>query len=126
MTRTKYLEKLGKHARSLFAKETKPTGPHHIPEEVYEALAEQLLDQIGLKSYAACLYARIETNEFEYTLVMSACIYWHDMAAPEGNYREMEKIVPIWWELHSYEGDDQIECLNDATFDKINEHIIEL
>ena len=89
-------------------------------------MAQQVVEQIGARNYAPDIRAHVETEHVDYDLVITACVYWRDIAAPDGNYQEVEKIVPIWWELHTYEGDDRIECLNDATFARINEHIIAL
>ena len=96
---------------------------HVIPEEVYAELAEQVVERIGNHNYIATR-VQAETENFVYNLVISACIYWAEVAAPDGNYRNIADIVPVWWELHSYEGDDGLERLNDATFEKIKQHII--
>lgn len=99
---------------------------HCIPEEVYGELATQLVEQIGAANYISNIRIQVETRTFDYEFEVSAVIYWRDIAAPDGNYKELGDVVPIWWELHSYEGDDRVEILNDATFDRIKEHIIAL
>ncbi len=114
--------------RSCRQKSSQPTDVrvHHITEDVYGELAIQLVEQIGNANYISNIRVSAQRGDVSYKLTVSAVIYWRDIAAPEGNYSELEKIVPIWWEQHSYEGDDQIERINDATFDKITEQIIAL
>lgn len=114
--------------RSSIQTATQPTEvrAYHIPEDVYGELAIQLVEQIGNANYISNIRVSAQRRNVSYELTVSAVIYWRDIAAPDGNYSELEKIVPIWWELHSYEGDDQIERINDATFDKITEQIIPL
>lgn len=127
MTPKEYWQMLRTRLRNTAAEnaERKPQ-PHRIPEEVYAELAAQLLQQIGNSNYISGLRATVETEDFDYELIASAVIYWRNIAAPDGNYQELERIVPVWWELHSYEGDDRIECLNDAAFERIHEQIIAL
>ena len=102
-----------------------PAAPrlHAIPEEVYAELAEQVVERIGDHNYITTR-VQAETEHYVYTLTLSACIYWAEVAAPDGNYRNIADIVPVWWELHAYEGDEGLERLNDATFEKIKQHII--
>ncbi len=129
MTPKEYWEMLrGKTRKTTPQDENLEPRCHSIPEEVYGELGQQIARKIGNANYVAGIRARVITENFDYELVLSAVIRWKDVAAPDGNYRDLEKIVPIWWELHSYaiEDGNRVERLNDAIFDKIHEQIIAL
>lgn len=98
----------------------------HIPNEVYKALADELLEVIGEKSYVSRLCIPVESDDGSvlYELGISACIYRHKVSYPEGKVEQIYDVVPIWWELRTFVGDDRDEEINDAEFRRLKEYLV--
>lgn len=94
----------------------------HIEPHIYAAIAQEMLDKIGDRN---CISTSIEVEDgdlyFRFTL--SALIYHQTVRAPEGTFEVISNVVPVWWELHSFLGEEEV--LNDATFDELKGYLIE-
>lgn len=88
----------------------------NIQQSTYEAMASDLFDMIGERSYfEGTIYH--EVDEYFAELRLSAIIY---RFRESGNIKE---IVPIWWELDAITEDGP--QMNDFEFKKIRQIIIE-
>lgn len=98
----------------------------YIPNEVYKALADELLDIIGGNSYVEkwCISVERADGRVLYELSISACIYRHKVSYPEGEVEQIYDVVPIWWELRTFVGDDRDEEINDAEFGRLKEYLV--
>ena len=98
----------------------------HIPNEVYKAMADELLEVIGEKSYVSesCIPVESDDGSVLYELGISACIYRHTVSYPEGEEEKIYDIVPLWWELQTFVGVDRDEEINDAEFGRLKEYLV--
>lgn len=95
----------------------------HITDEVYDLLAEELKDRIfAIEDDPSNLYIEVEHDGFVYALELSAFVYWRTERYPEGDKTEIEDIIPVWWEIRVFNGDDD-EVSNDGDFKEIKEYI---
>lgn len=95
---------------------------YKVSPEFYVALAEKLLEQIDLKEYYSGVF-EFEFEDVSCRMVLSAVIYRSLTTYPEEPSRIVRDVVPIWWELHTYnEGE---ECLNDFSFSELREYLKE-
>lgn len=94
----------------------------HVQPHIYQALAEALSERIADRSYISCATIDVEDGELLFRLHIDAIIYRREESLPEGVFEVVSKVVPVWWELHSFRGD--VEVCNDATFEQIHEYII--
>lgn len=98
----------------------------HIPNEVYRALADELLEVIGAKHEVGWEIISVESSDGSvlYELGISAFIYRHKVSYPEGDVEQIYDVVPIWWELRTFVGDDRDEEINDAEFRRLKEYLV--
>lgn len=94
----------------------------HIDDAIYKAIAKHIIDEVGGRNYVSNLSIEVEHNNTTYLFTISAYIYRCHIMAPDGEWDEIRDIVPVWWELHTY-NDDGDEVLNDGEFVKIKEFI---
>ena len=97
-------------------------GGLHIEPHIYEALAQKLLEEIGWRNYISTTL-EVEDGDRFFRFVCAAVIYRRDEQWPEGVFEVISDIVPVWWELHSFQ--DGEEVLNDATFNELKRYLIE-
>lgn len=90
----------------------------HIEPHIYEALAQKLLEEIGMRDYITTSL-EVEDGDLFFRFTCSAIIYRRTEQWPEGVFEVISDIVPVWWELRSFR--DGEEVLNDATFNGIRE-----
>lgn len=93
----------------------------HIQPHIYQALAQKLREEIGMRDYISTSL-EVEDGDLFFRFTCAAIICRGDEQWPEGVYEVVSKVVPVWWELHSFRGD--VEVRNDATFEQIHEYII--
>lgn len=100
-----------------------PVTALHVEPEIYEQLVYELIERIESREYFKDVTFGIEKDGVIYEMTTTGIVYREKYSAPdyEGSY--VSDIVPVWWELHTFKGEEMIECLNDATFDKIRELI---
>lgn len=79
-----------------------------IKNELYKALMSKLVDAIGEQNYFSGTICS-SFNEFEWRFTASIIIY-------RDNDNLINKIVPVWWEFHTYVNDVKDEHLNDFSF----------
>ena len=79
--------------------------------EDYLQVAEQLLEAIGERQFFSTNLT-VELDTFDATLIATLIIY----RTPEGDIRD---VVPVWWEMHTYEPDTYEELLNDFSFGEL-------
>lgn len=94
----------------------------HVEEHIYDALAKAMLVEIGPRNYITTTL-EVEDGDLFFEFVCSAIIYRRTEEYPEGAFEAISDVVPVWWELSSFRGDEQV--LNDATFDKLKRYLIE-
>ena len=57
-------------------------------------------------------------------MIMSAVIYRHNEALPEGRVVDLiDNIIPVWWEFHSTT--DEGEVFNDFDFAELKEYLLD-
>lgn len=97
-----------------------PVTALHIEPEIYEQLANELLERIGERDYFKDVTFGFEKAGVIYEMTTTGIVYREKDSAPdyEGSY--VSDIVPVWWELHSFRGEEEVP--NDATFDCIKEY----
>lgn len=100
-----------------------PVSALHIEPEIYEQLANELLEHIGARDCIEHETIEIEKDDFIYELTTTAVVYHKKYSAPdyEGSY--VSDVIPVWWELHTFKGESAEECLNDGKFDEIRKLI---
>ncbi len=82
-----------------------------VGEEAYKKIAEKILSHLDPEqSYVSSEYTVTyeEPNGkvmFEFTLRLSAVLYWSKVDAPDRVYSELTDIVPVWWEIN-------VDCLD--------------
>ncbi len=97
--------------------------PLHVEPHIYQALADALSEKIADRDYLPMTMLEVEDDGgLLFRFAVSAVIYRREESLPEGAYYPISKVVPVWWELHSFRSD--AEVCNDATFDRLNEYII--
>ena len=74
-------------------------------------MASHLLEAIGERDFLSTTLA-ITFDTFDATLIATLIIY----RTPEGDIRD---VVPVWWEMHTYDLTDGKECLNDFSFGEL-------
>lgn len=102
-----------------------PAAPHslHVEPHIYQALADALSEKIADRNYLPMTMLEVEDEgDLLFRFAIAAVIYRREESLPEGEHYPISRVVPVWWELHSFRGD--AEVCNDATFDRINEYII--
>lgn len=93
----------------------------HITPHIYAALAEGMLENIGPRnSISTTLH--VEDGDTTYLFMCSAVIYRRSEQRPDCDDEVISNVVPIWWELRSFRGEDVI--LNDFSFDEMKEYLI--
>ena len=94
----------------------------HIDDAIYKAIAKLIIEEIGGRNYVSNLSIEVEHNNTTYLFTISAYIYRCHIMAPDGEWDEIQDIVPVWWELHTYSADGD-EVINDGDFKKVKEYI---
>lgn len=95
----------------------------HTEPHIYQALADALSEKIADRDYLPMTMLEVEDEgDLLFRFAISAVIYRREESFPEGVSHPVSKVVPVWWELHSFRGD--VEVCNDATFEQIHEYII--
>lgn len=108
---------------SVPATPAEPSKPLHLEARIYEALAQELIEQIGARDYITTT-VEVEDGDRFFRLHLTAVLYRITEWRPDGVACPISSVAPLWWELHSFV--DEEEVLNDATFDRIKEYIINL
>lgn len=97
----------------------------HITDEVYAELAQMIVDHVSV-SYKESISKKFEyeTDDAIYKLDISAIVYWRLETAPDGEWREISDIVPIWVEMHTTDPETGDEIPNDMKFGRLKDFII--
>lgn len=97
----------------------------HITDEVYAELAQMIVDHVSV-SYKESISKKFEyeTDDAIYKLDISAIVYWRLETAPDGEWREISDIVPIWGEMHTTDPETGDEIPNDMKFGRLKDFII--
>lgn len=94
---------------------------YNISKEFYRDVALRLCDAINGDSY----FSGSITGNFddtEWRLTLSVIIYRREECAPEGISHPITNLVPVWWEIHTF--DNNSEILNDFEFSELKEYIL--
>lgn len=95
----------------------------HIDKEIYQQLSDKLKEVIDGREYISNEQIDIECDCMTYTLNISTYVRYDYISAPDGRWSEISGLIPIWVELHSYDGVDMEERLNDFSIDELKNHI---
>lgn len=97
----------------------------HITDEVYAELAQMIVDHASV-SYKESISKKFEyeTDDMMYNLDISAIVYWRLETAPDGEWREISDIAPIWVEMHTTDPETGDEIPNDMKFGRLKDFII--
>lgn len=104
----------------------------HVTPEVYERLAEKLLELLDDEQpdYLRDIAIEVEVNGCCYVLSGSFIVYWEMFDAPDGAFLEFKNIIPVWWELKAYvhfgffDDEPDTECPTDAQFNDFKKYLI--
>ena len=97
----------------------KPTAKYSLnrtfefSHEDYSQVAEQLTEAIGERDFLSTTLT-VTLGTFDATLIATLIIY----RIPEGDIRD---VVPVWWEMHTYDSDTGEEVLNDFSFGELRQ-----
>lgn len=93
-----------------------------ITPEIYRELADKLDRIIDGRNYIGNAVIEVEDDQYFYAFVISAVIYYDTHEAPNGRWSEMTEIVPVWQELHAFDGGDEV--LTDWNFKELVNYLI--
>lgn len=96
----------------------------HIEKGIYAAIADKLTDAIGEGSYFSGDIDHEDDYGNEYHLGITVMVYRRTVTAPDCSWNEIYNIVPLWWEFHTYVGDDKEEVWNDFMFEEFKRWIV--
>ena len=82
----------------------------------YALVAEELMREIEGKQFLSATLTTLHSN-FEAELILTLIIY----RTREG---EVSDVVPVWWEMHTYDLDTGEEFPNDFSFGTLREGLI--
>lgn len=95
----------------------------HIPEAVYRKLGRQIRDDIGgTESYYG--EAEYDNGTFYGKLIVNLRCYYEQIIAPDGRWEELDDVVPLWWEFHTFYIDEDEEQPNDFQFGHLKKYLI--
>lgn len=100
-----------------------PVTALHIESEIYEQLANELLERIEGRDYIKDVTFEIEKDDVIYEMTITALVYYKKYSAPDYEGRYVSDVIPVWCELRTFTGESMVECLNDGTFDEIRKLI---
>lgn len=108
---------------SVPATPAEPSKPLYIEARIYEALAQELIEKIAHRDYiTTTVEVEVDGGKRFFRLTLGAIISRYTDCRPDGTSRPIADVVPIWWELHSFRGEEEV--INDATFERIKEHLL--
>lgn len=84
-----------------------------IIPELYDLVARKLLDEVGGKTFYSGSFA-FHYGSKECLFTATLIVYRRTERNPEGDYRRIDDLVPVWWEFHT--SDANGECPNDFSF----------
>ncbi len=89
-----------------------------LTEKTYQQIAECIKDAISeaKNNGPICMDIDNPKDGVDWRFIGRIFVYYTD-PEPDG-YTEIEEIIPLWWELHTYDENGD-EIINDASFDKI-------
>ncbi|MEG2614720.1 MAG: hypothetical protein RR996_06740 [Alistipes sp.] len=92
-----------------------------VTPELYRQMSNRLCEAIGASDYFSDTICFVE-QEVESRLTASILVYHRTECAPDGVWRPITDLVPVWWEFHTVvEG---VEVLNDFDFNELKTYII--
>lgn len=87
-----------------------------VSYELMDLVVGKLLAAIGEKSYFSGR-VEVEYQGVECTLLTSVIVYRQEVSMPEGDFRKVSELVPVWWEFHTVT--ENGEELNDFDFSQL-------
>lgn len=84
-----------------------------ISHQLYLDVGERLMDAIGRKEYYSGVVVSY-AEEVECRLVCTLIVEREAKASEGHRLPEIARLIPVWWECHTYRGDEKI--LNDFSF----------
>lgn len=94
-----------------------------VSNEVYSALSDELIEQIGSDEYFKTTI-EVEKDGIMYELEASGMVYRKEVRCPDWTGEVISDVIPTWWELHTFDKDGN-EIRNDGQFSEIREYIID-
>lgn len=94
---------------------------YEISTELYQKCAEKLLVLISDKEYFSGSF-ELSWHGIKCRMILSIIIYRSKTNAAENATSDIERIVPVWWEFHTYNM-DEVEIINDFYFNDLNDLI---
>ena len=92
-----------------------------VPSALYDLLLARLTDAIGDGSY----FSGVLTFDFDTCsclLRASLIVCRRTEQLPEGSFRVIDDLLPVWWEFHTASADAG-ELLNDFSFDEVRQRL---
>ena len=93
------------------------------PEKVYQDIAQKL-GELALQDSYVKTYIDGECDGLSYVFLCTAIAYTRDVLYPEGKQRELCDLVPMWWELHTYNSDGDEVTYWDFNFRELKNYIL--
>ncbi len=92
-----------------------------ISQKEYQELASVLLENIEGNRYDELNFT-YETEEWTGYFHAKLMLYRQTVSYPEGDFKELTDIVPVWVEFHTVADDGEV--LNDFSWDELKKHLI--
>lgn len=92
-----------------------------INDLIYEGVADALTATLEGRDYFSGS-VEFDTEEVGTTLTATLMVYRRNELYPEGTCREIEDIVPVWWEFHTVQ--ECGEVLNDFSFGELKKYLL--
>lgn len=92
-----------------------------ISSQLYDCTARNLLEAVDGRNYFS---GSVDFNfgDIECRLTASLIIYRSKRSLPEGDVDVISDIVPVWWEFHTSNAED--EMLNDFSFGDLKRYLL--
>ena len=88
---------------------------------LYETVRAQLIDAIGESGYFSGSLS-FDFDGLLCTLRCSLIVSRRDERLPEGCFRCIADLIPVWWEYHTVDAEGR-ELLNDFSFDGVRQRV---
>ncbi|MEG1622631.1 MAG: hypothetical protein RR330_04590 [Alistipes sp.] len=89
--------------------------------ELYSQLARLLVDRLDLSGYFSGSVS-LEFDDVDCRLTGSFIVYRQPCDLPEGIYRPIADVVPVWWEFHTRTEEGEVD--NDFSFSELKPFLI--
>ena len=94
---------------------------YEITSSIYLELAELLVDAIADKEFYSGVVV-CHDGEVRCRLLCTVIVSREERTFDGGTYRAINRIIPVWWELQTFEGEELVK--NDFSFEQLRKTIL--